>query len=203
MAEGDPYTSPSPRAGPPRVFDTLTVPEGMLYPHSLSPPKDAFTPLEVDILPNHILNRRRLKPRGLHHDFVELLHTPLDPNEKLVPAVAELWEDERRRRLAKGLSLSEAAMMPGGGGMGGRNKEELGYKVGGREDRENRVGDWKISDELWGMIEDRMGEERRRRGRMTFERFSGDISAGRDGEKRKYDRVSRPCERRDRWKLIK
>ena len=164
----------------------------MIYPTSLSPPKDTYTPLEIDVLPNHILNRRRLKPRQLHHDFIELLHTPLDPDEKLVPAVAELWEDERRRRTFKGLSLSETAMMPGSGGMGGRNKEELGYKVEGKEMPENRGGNWKISDELWGMIEDRMGEERRRQGRLTFDRFSGDIASGRDGEKRKYDRV-REC----------
>ncbi len=189
MAEGDLYASPPFGNGPPSVFNTLTVPRAMLYPHALSPAKDTFTPLEIDVLPNHILNRRRLKPRGLHHDFIELLYQPLDPDEKLVPAVAELWEDERRRRQAKGLSLSEAAMMPGSGGMGGRSKEELGYKVDGK-DLENKGGDWKISDELWGMIEARMGEQRRRRGKLTFERFSGDISAGRDGEKRKYDRVS-------------
>ena len=161
----------------------------MLYPQSLSPPKDTFSPLEIDILPNHILNRRRLKPRGLHHDFIELLHTPLDPDEKLVPAVAELWEDERRRRMVKGLSLSEAAMMPGSGGMGGRSKEELGYIMDGSKDMENRGGDWKISDELWKMIEDRMDEERRRRGKLTFERFTSDVASGRDGERRKYDRV--------------
>jgi len=188
ISEGDPYASPPRRAGPPTVFNTLTVPDDMLYSHALSPPKDTYTPLEVDILPNHILNRRRLKPRRLHHDFIELLHQPLDPDERLVPAVAELWEDERRRRYAKGLSLSEGAMMPGGGGMGGRNKEELGYKMEGKEVH-NKGGDWKISDELWGMIMERMSEERRRRGRLTFDKFSGDIAAGRDGEKRKYDRV--------------
>ena len=173
------------------MFNTLTVPEKMLYTDSLSPPKDTFTPLEIDILPNHILNRRRLKPRALHHDFIELLHRPLDPDEKLVPAVAELWEDERRRRFAKGLSLSESAMMPGSGDMGGRTKEELGYKVEGDVKIENKGGHWKISDELWGMIEDRMRDERRKRGKLTFERFSGDISAGKEGEKSKYDRVSR------------
>lgn len=161
----------------------------MVYPPSLSPAKDTFTPLEIDILPNQILNRRRLKPRALHQDFIELLHQPLDPNEKLVPAVAELWEDERRRRAAKGLSLSEEAMMPGSG-MGGRSMEELGYKVPGKEMPENKGGDWKISEELWDMIQERMGTERRKKGRLTFERFSGEIRSGRDGEKLKYDKVS-------------
>ena len=81
--------------------------------------------------------------------------------------------------------------MPGSGGMGGRSKEELGYKVDGTKDEENRGGDWKISDELWKMIEDRMGEEGRRRGNLTFERFTSDVRSGRDGERRKYDRVGR------------
>jgi DNA polymerase zeta len=165
----------------------------MIYPSALSPPKDTFTPLEIDVLPHHILNRRRLKPRNLHQDFVELLHRPLDPDEKLVPAVAELWEDERRRRSAKGLSLSEKAMMPGSGGMGGRTKAELGYLVDGEPKKENKGGDWKITNELWEMIEERMSTERRKRGRLSFERFSSDIRAGRDGEKLKYDKVGLVC----------
>lgn len=171
------------------TFDSLSVPADMIYPSGLSPPKDTFAPLEIDVLPHHILNRARLRPRSLHQDFVELLQKPLDPDEKLVPAVKELWDDERRRRAAKGLSLSEKAMMPGSGGMGGRTMEELGYKVEGKE-AYNRGGDWKISEELWAMIEERMGDERRKRGKLTFERFSGDISSGKGGEKRKYDKAS-------------
>lgn len=191
MTEGDPYESPP--QGPPTTFDAITVPSSMIYPPALSPPKDTFSPLEIDVLPHQILNRLRLKPRQLHHDFVELLRQPLDPTEKLVPAVAELWEDERRRRAAKGLSLKEEAMMPRSGGMGGRTMDELGYKVEGRETQENRGGDWKISEELWEMLEDRMASERRKKGRTTFERFSMDVTAGKDGEKRKYDRVSLAC----------
>lgn len=184
---GDPFASPEP--SPPKVFNTLTVPDNMLFPTALSPPKDTFTPLEIDVLPHHILNRRRLRPRHLHQDFIELLYKPLDPDEKLVPAVAELWEDERRRRVVKGLSLSEKAMMPGSGGMGGRSKAELGYLEEGQTIN-NKGGDWKISDELWGMIEQRMSDERRESGRVTFERFSAEVKAGRNGEKRKYDKVS-------------
>ena len=172
------------------MFNTLTVPEDMMYTESLSPPKETFTPLEIDVLPHHILNRRRLKPRDLHHDFIELLHRPLDPDEKLVPAVAELWEDERRRRSNKGLSLSERAMMPGSGGMSGRSKEELGYQIQGNEYEKNKGGKWKISDELWEMIEERMSEERRRRGRLTYERFSADTASGKGGQNQKYDKVS-------------
>ncbi|KAK8869691.1 hypothetical protein IAR55_000259 [Kwoniella newhampshirensis] len=189
LPEGDPYDSPpsSPEQRP-AVFDSITVPESMLYPIALSPPKDTFTPLEIDVLPHQILNRQRLKPRNLHHDFIELLHRPLDPYEKLVPAVAELWEDERRRRTLRGMSLGSDAMMPGSGGMGGRTMEELGYKVEGKEKKENRGGNWKISEELWGILGERMEEERQKRGKLTFEKFTTDAAVGQGGEKRKYDR---------------
>ncbi|RXK35490.1 hypothetical protein M231_07268 [Tremella mesenterica] len=184
LPEGDPFQSPQ---GPVTHFNNISTPSYMKYPPNLSPPKDTYTPLEIDVLPQHILNRRRLASRNLHHDFIELLHRPLDPNQKLVPAVKELWDDERRRRAAKGLSLSETAMMPGSGGMGGHTMAELGYKMEG-EERKNRGGDWKISEELWEMIEQRMDEERRKRGKLTFERFITDVTGGKGGEKRKYDK---------------
>ncbi|WVF72225.1 hypothetical protein IAT40_007037 [Kwoniella sp. CBS 6097] len=188
LPEGDPYASPpSSPEDRPSIFNDLTVPTSMVYPPALSPPKDTFTPLEIDVLPHHVLNRLRLKPRNLHHDFIELLHAPLDPNEKLVPAVAELWGDERRRRAQRGLSLASEAMMPGSGGMGGRNMEELGYKVEGKH-VENRGGNWKISEELWGMIEERMQDERRKRGTLNFKAFSNEVAMGKGGEKRNYDR---------------
>nr|XP_019013605.1 uncharacterized protein I206_01675 [Kwoniella pini CBS 10737]OCF52386.1 hypothetical protein I206_01675 [Kwoniella pini CBS 10737] len=192
LPEGDPYDSPpSSPHGIPEIFNSLTVPESMLYPFGMSPPKDTYTPLEIDILPHHILNRLRLKPRNLHQDFIELLHQPLDPNEKLVPAVAELWEDERRRRSLKGLSLGSDAMMPGSGGMGGRTMEELGYKVQGKDysgQDENKGGNWKISGELWEFIKERMDDERRKKGKLSFTGFSNEIAQGKDGEKRIYDK---------------
>ncbi|KAK4687469.1 DNA polymerase zeta, partial [Tremellales sp. Uapishka_1] len=183
---GDPYDSPS--GYPPSIFDSLSTPQSMLYPPALSPPKDTFTPLEIDVLPNHILNRNRLQARNLHNDFVELLRQPLDPEEKLVPAMKELWEDERRRRISKGLGTSESAMLPSSGGGRGRSMQELGYKVEGKEGEANRGGNWKISDELWEMLEERMGNERRKKGKLNFERFAKDVEGGKEGEKRKYDK---------------
>ncbi|WVQ78404.1 hypothetical protein IAT38_000490 [Cryptococcus sp. DSM 104549] len=199
LPPGDPFDSPSstPAGGRLDILNSLTIPSHMIYPPGLSPPKDSYTALEIDILPHHILNRQRLTPRLLHHDLVELLHKPLDPNEKLVPAVAELWEDERRRRASKGLSVGSAGMMPESGGMDGRTMEELGYKVKkeGKEGEEsgeenkNIGGDWKISEELWEMLEERMKDERKRRGgQLTFTRFSADAKSGKDGERRMYDR---------------
>lgn len=161
----------------------------MIYDSGYSPPKDTYTPLEIDVLPHQILNRRRLVMRHLHQDFVELLHKPLNPADKLVPAMKELWEDERRRRAMKDLSLSEEAMLPSGG-MDGRSMAELGYKVPGQVKPENKGGDWKRSVEMWEMLQDRMETERMKKGKLTFERFSMEAAAGKNGEKRKYDKVS-------------
>jgi DNA polymerase zeta len=89
----------------------------------------------------------------------------------------------------KGLGLGEKEMMPGSGGMGGRSMAELGYMVDGKGPVDNKGGDWKISEELWGMIEERMSNERRKKGRLSFDKFSADIGAGKGGEKRRYDKV--------------
>lgn len=182
LPEGDRMDTPS------DMITDLSVPAHMLYSVT-SPPRDTLADLEIDILPHQILNRNRLQPRQLNHDFIELLHEPLHPEEKLVPAMKELWEDERRRRAAKGLGTSELEMLPVSGGGRGRTMEELGYKPEGAETN-NRGGDWKISEELWEMLESRMAVERARKGRLTFEGFSGDLKNGKNGEKRKYDRVS-------------
>ncbi|KLU90661.1 hypothetical protein MAPG_10513 [Magnaporthiopsis poae ATCC 64411] len=63
--------------------------------HSL--PRASHCAIEVDICVQDILNRRDVKERRLHHDFVERL-APLDPNLKLVHSMAGLWRDETRRR---------------------------------------------------------------------------------------------------------
>lgn len=63
--------------------------------HSL--PRASHCAIEVDICVEDILNRRDVKERRLHHDFVERL-VPLDPNLKLVHSMAGLWRDETRRR---------------------------------------------------------------------------------------------------------
>jgi DNA polymerase zeta len=179
----------SPETTPEGIINHLTAPNHMLYAPGLSPPRDTYTELEIDVLPHQIMNRNRLTERPLHHDFVELLHQPLDPEEKLVPAMKELWQDERNRRSARGLGTSELEMLPVSGGGRGRSMQELGYKADG-ELVDNRGGDWKISEEFWEMIEERMATERIKKGRLTFDRFSGDVRKGKNGEKEKFDRVS-------------
>lgn len=61
-------------------------------------------PLEVDSIAPHILNRYKLSARNWHHKLT--IPAPPLPPEPLVLSVRELWEDERQRRIAKGLSPS-------------------------------------------------------------------------------------------------
>ncbi|KUJ07350.1 uncharacterized protein LY89DRAFT_789805, partial [Mollisia scopiformis] len=63
-------------------------------------PRVSHCTIEVDICVQDILNRQDIKPRPLHHDFVERLN-PLAPDEKLVHSMAGLWRDETRRRKSK------------------------------------------------------------------------------------------------------
>lgn len=60
--------------------------------------------LELDLPVSAILNRRRLTARDLHHDFIEMLHPERVERGKNVRSVRELWEDEQRRRAARGES---------------------------------------------------------------------------------------------------
>ena len=66
-------------------------------------------PLEVDVAAYHIMNRRRLQARNLHNRL--LAPTPSLPNEPLVVSVRELWDDERQRRVARGLDPSPAMLI--------------------------------------------------------------------------------------------
>jgi DNA polymerase zeta len=75
-------------------------PKFRLSPHF----RQTRMPLEVDAAAHQILNRHQLVARDLHHKLT--IPAPPLPPEPLVISVRELWEDERRRRLARGLSPS-------------------------------------------------------------------------------------------------
>jgi DNA polymerase zeta len=64
-------------------------------------PRLSHCAVEIDLLSHNILNRRTIKPRLLHHDFVERTN-PIPLSEKLVHSMAELWRDDERRRAQKG-----------------------------------------------------------------------------------------------------
>ena len=65
--------------------------------------------IEVDVCVQHIQNRNEIKPRSIHHDFVQRDTQGL-PDEKLVHSMAGLWRDETRRRKSRlGLTDSDAS----------------------------------------------------------------------------------------------
>ncbi|KAG6813781.1 hypothetical protein H0H92_007193 [Tricholoma furcatifolium] len=66
-------------------------------------------PLEVDVVAPNILNRQNITARNLHHKL-QIPAPPLPP-EPLVLSVRELWEDERKRRVARGLEPSPTLPM--------------------------------------------------------------------------------------------
>lgn len=61
-------------------------------------------PLEVDAPTHQVLNRHKLRARSMHHKLT--IPAPELPPEPLVLSVRELWEDERQRRVAEGLTPS-------------------------------------------------------------------------------------------------
>ena len=72
-------------------------------------PRQSHCSVEVDVCVQHILNRDKVKPRPIHHDFIER-ENPIAPDEKLVNSMAGLWRDETRRRKARlGMTESDAS----------------------------------------------------------------------------------------------
>ena len=63
-------------------------------------PRQSHCDIEVDIRVEDIINRHSIRPRDLHHSFIERLASleNLPPQEKLVHSMAGLWKDETQRR---------------------------------------------------------------------------------------------------------
>ncbi|KAI8254241.1 DNA polymerase family B [Colletotrichum sp. SAR11_239] len=76
-----------------------SIPRGRVL-EDLSLPRVSHCSVEVDICVQNIINRRMVKERRLHHDFVERVK-PLPADVKLVYSMAGLWKDETRRRKLK------------------------------------------------------------------------------------------------------
>ncbi|RDB28579.1 DNA polymerase zeta catalytic subunit [Hypsizygus marmoreus] len=66
--------------------------------------RQSCMPLEVDAIAPQILNRHRITARNLHQKL-EVPSTPRSA-EPLILSIRELWEDERKRRIAHGLNPS-------------------------------------------------------------------------------------------------
>ncbi|QSS58945.1 hypothetical protein I7I51_08375, partial [Histoplasma capsulatum] len=87
------------------IWHDRSIPESAVLDNSILP-RQSHCDLEVDIHVQDIINRSEVKERPIHQDFVEMFQ-PLEPDKKLVPSLAGLWEEEARRRRSK-LNPSDA-----------------------------------------------------------------------------------------------
>ncbi|KAH9081664.1 hypothetical protein EDB83DRAFT_2502933 [Lactarius deliciosus] len=96
--------------------------------------------LEFDTIAPLIMNRHNVSPRNLHHKLA-IPQPPTSP-EPLVLGVRELWDDERRRRIAVGLPPSpDLPQDPSANSRGAG-------------------GEWAAEDRLWDQLKQRIEEER-------------------------------------------
>lgn len=114
---GENYFSDEESEGAPDYENTQAV--QALFKSSPHPTQSRME-LEVDAVAFHVLNRHALSARKIHHKLS--IPGPQLSTDPLVLSVRELWEDERRRRSAKGLDPSpelpadpsENSRQPGG-----------------------------------------------------------------------------------------
>ncbi|KAI9888365.1 MAG: DNA polymerase zeta [Vezdaea aestivalis] len=122
--------------------------------------KQSHCAIEVDIRLEDITNRGPVRPRELHHEFVERKF-PIPPETKFVTSMAGLWKDEaKRRREALGVDgeSQESAFPP-----------EVLVSVSAELERESKGG-WIHEAELEKKIE-KLIENERKLGEVSFEKF--------------------------------
>lgn len=78
------------------VWDDKSI-ASHLVTDDIALPRVSHCSLEVDICVQDIRNRKLVKARPLHHDFIEL-RNPAPADAKLVHSMAGLWKDETVRR---------------------------------------------------------------------------------------------------------
>jgi DNA polymerase zeta len=67
-----------------------------------TPAKVSRLQLEVDVMSPHIINRRYLKERDIHH--ITNPWPEQDSQDSLIQSIRELWDEERHRRVSNGLA---------------------------------------------------------------------------------------------------
>ncbi|KAJ6085618.1 hypothetical protein N7499_005247 [Penicillium canescens] len=143
-----------------RWHDRSIRPESIVQDPALQ--KQSNCALEVDVCVQDILNRLDIKERPLHHDFTELLK-PVAFNERLVPSMAGLWQDETRRRKKK-MGITDPGSTPFG-------PEEL---ISMSADPRNQSrGGWIHEEEFREMASQLAANEKRKDGNKetSFETF--------------------------------
>ncbi|TAQ90761.1 hypothetical protein B7494_g937 [Chlorociboria aeruginascens] len=125
-------------------------------------PRVSHCAIEVDICVEDILNRKEIKARPLHHDFVERLR-PLATDERLVPSMAGLWKDETRRRKSR-MSYPDPGSSP--------FPPEVLLSMSA-DSRNSQPGGWIHEEEYMEKILSLVSEERKRSdgAQVSFESF--------------------------------
>lgn len=124
-------------------------------------PKQSHCPLEADVCVHDILNRVDIKERPLHQDFTEMLK-PIAQNERLVPSMAGLWQDETRRRKQR-MGLVDPGSSPFG------PEELMSFSA---DPRNHSEGGWIHEDEFRQLMSQIVAEERKQNnGDMTLDKF--------------------------------
>lgn len=128
-------------------------------------PRQSHCQLELDIRVEDILNRHSIKPRELHHSFIERLATleNLPPEEKLVHSMAGLWKDEtRRRKMRMGITDLDSSPFP----------PEVLVSMSA-DPRNDNKGGWIHEEEFRETVAQLAEEERKTRGGrdINFESF--------------------------------
>ncbi|KAI0805111.1 DNA polymerase family B [Xylaria sp. FL0064] len=125
-------------------------------------PRVSHCSIEVDICVRDILNRREIKERQLHHDFIERYH-PLQTDMKLVHSMAGLWKDEteRRKRRMSNPPPKGSPFLP----------EDLVSMSA--DPRDSQPSGWIHEEEYRGQIQELAYQEHERNGQteVTFDTF--------------------------------
>ncbi|KAL2860261.1 hypothetical protein BJX68DRAFT_81444 [Aspergillus pseudodeflectus] len=126
-----------------------SIPSGWITDESILP-KQSHCSLEADVCVQDILNRLEISQRSIHQDFGELLG-PVSSNEKLVPSLAGLWQDEKQRR-KKRLGLVDPESSP----FSDEDLVSLSANPGNTSQ-----GEWIHGDELKRLVHQIIVEERK------------------------------------------
>ncbi|KAM5347076.1 hypothetical protein ACJ41O_010081 [Fusarium nematophilum] len=97
------FRSPVPEysqgSNPSHLWHSRSIPHDCITDESTLP-RASHCSIEVDVCVQDITNRKKVKGRPLHHNFVERTN-PLPADLKLVYSMAGLWKDETKRRKRK------------------------------------------------------------------------------------------------------
>ena len=119
--------------GPSDISGTESLPQSPYF-------KQTRFSLELDVCSHQIMNRHDLEARDIHSSL--RVPAPPLPADPLIHSVRELWEDERRRRVANGLSASP----------------EMPRLLS--EHRRSKGGEWVDLDRLRALLVERCDQEK-------------------------------------------